>query len=126
MVQIFPQTSIDEMRRINAQNLSSTAQLLLEQTISDGSGGEESLGWGAYDTQCCRLSPVDVSERLVADQMASKIQWWIIFNWDVQIPAKNRIQIGERVFEIVGDLGIRTNQVMAKFLCIEDKDIAPV
>lgn len=119
---ILPQGSINEMRRINCQNLPSSADLLEEVSISDGSGGRDVLGWRIYDTKCCRLSSVKPDERIVSGQLSSEVQWWIIFAWDVEIPAKNIIRIDDRIFHIIGDLGKRSNQVMAKFLCWEDRD----
>lgn len=119
---IFPQQSIDEMRRINCNNLPSSAELLEEVSVPDGSGGIDVLGWKVYDTKCCRLSSVKSDERIVSGQLSSEVQWWVIFAWDVEIPAENLIRIGDRIFHIIGDLGARSNQIMAKYLCWEDRD----
>ena len=125
MVEIHSSATIDAMRRLNSQNLPLDAELLYEAKEDDGSGGKKSFGWFVYDKKCCRISPVNAEDRILADQYVTITQWWVIFNWDVAIPFSNRIQIGDRLFRIIGDMGIRTNQVMAKFLCIETKPDEP-
>jgi hypothetical protein len=134
MVIIHQEHVIDHMRRTNAENLPLSAELQYELVQDDGQGGEESLdwktydtkslGWKTYDTKCCRKSPIDPDEAVIGDQISSKLQWLIIFEWDITIPAKNRIKIGTDIFKIIGDKNTRTNQTMAKFICIEDKDSA--
>jgi hypothetical protein len=124
MVIIHQEHVIDHMRRTNAENLPLSAELQYELVQDDGQGGEESLDWKTYDTKCCRKSPMDPDEGVIGDQVSSKLQWLIIFEWNVTIPAKNRIKIGTDIFKIIGDKNTRTNQTMAKFICIEDKDSA--
>jgi hypothetical protein len=124
MVVIHQDHVIEHMRRTNAENLPLNAELQCEFTQDDGQGGEVSQGWDTYDTKCCRKSPIKPDEGVTGDQISSELQWLIVFEWDVVIPAKNRIKIGDDIFKIVGDKNTRTNQTMAKFLCIEDKDSA--
>lgn len=103
--------------------LSESATILRQTLTSDGRGGQTaSYASGGADDEgvpCMISRDTPKTDQVEGGKPVVPQLWRVTFLYTVSLTPTDRIQIGTRVFEIVGDVGLGTYSIVNRALCRE-------
>lgn len=107
---LLSDSDIASMRATLSDSLPGTA-VLKTATFADDSGGGGSITWTAAGTVPCRITPMSMDERLIANRIAEDANWLITLPADTAVNHRQRLAIDGRSFEVLAVRAPRSYEI---------------